>query len=862
MKQLAALAITVLISITAKSQNHSWTKTAGVSPELTISKAIAIDPVGNVYTTGTFVGSVDFDPGVGVSTLTSGGLNDAFITKLDQAGNFLWAKRLGGADNTVDAASGISISTDNNGNLVVVGYFTGDMDINPDPGSIINIASIGSVVGTAGASDGYVLKLNTNGDYLWSQQIGSASAERANAIITDNVGNIIITGSFASTVDFDGSAGTVNATAIGGLDIFILKLTSAGGFSFVKTMGGSANDVANAITLDGAGNIYTTGYFGNNTIFTADFDPGTGTAILTSNNGGDVFVSKLNNVGNYVWAKSFGGSITTGIPADYGNAILVDEQGAVYTTGTIKTNNAGTLIDLDPGTGTANNNGFGANDFFISKLDVSGNYVWGKLIGSTSGQTSEIGNSLATDAEENIYVLGMFSGNTVFDPNIGNVTSPILNTTGTPTTDVFLAKFDATGVFLSVNTIGSNSTDIGYGLAIDGASNIFITGVFSGNADFDPSASTVSITPAGMQDAFTTKWNFCSNIGALPTTLKTKIKAVSPLNMPTTYANTNCEVIAKVTPSGASPVTGNITAKVWLETVQPSSANSKYVKRHYEITPASNVTTATAKITLYFTQKDFDDFNAVSVLKLPTNKTDVIGIANLLVEKRSGTSNNTTGLPATYTGAVININPADNEIVWNEGAKRWEVSFATTGFSGFFIKTQTALLPIRWLDVNGSINKQNQATLNWKVQEIDVLKYVVEKSNDGYNFNEINTINCVGDGENQYSIVDDVKDLNTNYYRIKQIDKNGLFTYSPIIKLQPYNSKQVSIHPNPVKDIVTISVGSSTLNKKIQITDLNGKTLKSINVTNAVFTIDLATYPSGIYFLKLEDGKTEKIIKQ
>ena len=855
------LVLALLGTTTLKSQNHSWTKTLGTAtPVLTTSKSVSIakDQVGNIFTTGSFVGTVDFDPGAGISNLTSGGIKDAFITKFDPAGNFIWAKKLGGADNLVDAASTLSITTDLSGNVIVVGNFTGDMDINPDPGSIINLSSIGSSPGTPGPSDAYVLKLNSTGDYLWSQRIGSTSTtsgEFANTVATDNIGNVYVGGSFAGITDFDASAATVNATPVALSDIYILKLSATGSFGFVKTMGGTGTEVANAITIDGAGNIYTTGSF----TLTADFDPSASAANLTSNGSGDIFVSKLNNLGNYVWAKSFGSNVTNF--ADQGNAIFVDEAGNVYTTGSFRGVNAANPIDFNPGTGTDNILNVGASDMFISKLDAAGNYLWAKTTGST---TNDIGYAISSDPEGNIYILGSFSGNADFDPDptIDNFITPTAASGGGNSTDLFLTKFDETGVFVSVNTIGSNGTDIGYGLIIDGASNIFIAGLFSGTADFDPAATIVNFSPASTSDAFVTKWNFCTNIGALPTTPKTKVKPVGALNLATIYANTNCEIIAKVTPTGASPVTGNITAKVWLETIQPNTANAKFVKRHYEITPATSATTATAIVTLYFTQKDFDDFNAISSIKLPVSATDALGIVNLLVEKRSGISNNGTGLPSSYTSTVTNINPIDGDIMWNEGAKRWEVSFATTGFSGFFIKTQTALLPIRWLDVNGNINKQNQATINWKVQEIDVLEYALEKSKDGYSFNEINTTTAVGNGEHNYSIADDVKEINAIYYRIKQVGKNGLFTYSPIIKLQPYNSKQISIYPNPVKDIVTISVGASTLNKKIQITDLNGKTLQSIKVTSTSFTVDLAAYPSGVYFLKLEDGKTEKIIKQ
>ena len=177
-----------------------------------------------------------------------------------------------------------------------------------------------------------------------------------------------------------------------------------------------------------------------------------------------------------------------------------------------------------------------------------------------------------------------------------------------------------------------------------------------------------------------------------------------------TVFSSNCtNLIATVLPNGASPVSGSTVAKVWIEPTQPV----QYVKRHYEINPAANATTATANVTLYFTQAEFDDFNAINAVKLPTGAADAAGISNLLIEKRSGVSSDGTGLPNTYTGSVITINPADASIIWNTTYSRWEVSFDITGFSGFFVKTQTGALPVQWLSITGSLNTQKQASIKW-----------------------------------------------------------------------------------------------------------------------------------------------------
>jgi Secretion system C-terminal sorting domain/Beta-propeller repeat len=861
-KLLAAILIGSLGISPSQAQNHQWTKTFGtpqITTEITASRAIAIDLTGNILTVGTFIGTVDFDPGAGVTSLTStSGDNgrDVYISKLDAAGNFIWAKRLGGPYdiNFPNSANGLSITTDLSGNIIVAGSFNGMIDVNPDPGITTMLTSLG-------AAEGFILKLNPNGDYLWSQQIGNTGGDVVNSVTTDLSGNVFATGSFSATVDFDGSAATTNVTSLGQSDVFVLKLSSTGTFVFVKTFGGTTTEIGNAIQIDCAGNIYTTGYFGNGAAgATADFDPGAGTVTLSSKGGSDVFISKLNSSGNYLWAVSFGSSVTT-LAADQGNAITIDDQGNVFVAGTFRATNSITPVDFDPGAGVDNKFVVGAQDVFVTKLNATGNYLFSFTAGSF---TNDFPYAIAIDAEDNINIVGSFSGSMDFDPDPGLdvILVPVLTPSSTNSTDLFVAKYGPTGVLLNVNTIGSDGTDIGYGMVIDGANNFYLTGILSGVADFDPSASTVNITPKGIQDGFVTKWNFCGNIGGLPTSAKTKLKMVGLSNLPTTYASANCEIIAKVTATGASPITGNTTAKVWIETAQPNAPNGKFVKRHYEITPATNASTATGKITLYFTQQEFNDFNAVSPVDLPTGPSDITGIANLLVEKKAGVSNNGTGLPASYTNGAVNINPTDADIIWNAGTQRWEVSFATTGFSGFFIKTSTTLLPVRWQNISGDINTKNQATINWKALEIDVLKYEVEKSIDGTTFETLKTVNSIGNGENEYSINDIVKELNTVYYRIKQIDNTGYFSYSGIIKLQPYTSKQVSVYPNPAKDFIAISVGNDYLKSTAQITDMNGKVIKSLSIISNTFSVDVATLAAGMYFLKMENGKTEKIIKQ
>ncbi|HET6991336.1 MAG TPA: SBBP repeat-containing protein, partial [Bacteroidia bacterium] len=312
----------------------------GTSSEIGFS--IAFDQEGNVYTTGLFQGSGDFDPGAGAFILSAVGGNDVFISKLDSAGNFLWAKAMGSTSD--DRAT--SIATDPSGNVYTTGYFEGTMDFDPGAGTF-NL--------TAGLDDAFISKLDSSGNFIWVKQIGSTSLDGGRAITIDAWGNIYTAGEFEGTVDFDPGTGTYNLIAYSlAYDAFILKLDSAGNFVWAKQLGGTSVDVINAIAVDGPGNVYTTGVF----FGTSDFDPGASTFNLTPSGGEDLFISKLDSAGNFVWAGQIGGSSN-----DIGASLILDSADNIYVAGYFLG-----ICDFDPAPGIFNLTSAGDYDFFTVKM--------------------------------------------------------------------------------------------------------------------------------------------------------------------------------------------------------------------------------------------------------------------------------------------------------------------------------------------------------------------------------------------------------------------------------------------------------------------------------------------------------------
>jgi hypothetical protein len=123
------------------------------------------------------------------------------------------------------------------------------------------------------------------------------------SIKVDVSGNTYVAGSYTGTADFDPGAGTANLISVSNYDIFIAKYDASGNYVYAKSMGGIAADEASSLAIDASGNVYITGYFQG----TADFDPGAGTANLTSVRG-PIFSSPSTSAsGNYVYAKAMGG---------------------------------------------------------------------------------------------------------------------------------------------------------------------------------------------------------------------------------------------------------------------------------------------------------------------------------------------------------------------------------------------------------------------------------------------------------------------------------------------------------------------------------------------------------------------------
>ncbi len=432
---------------------------------------ITVDAAGNTYVTGSFSGTVDFDPGPGTLNLTTAGGQNCFVAKFTAGDTLAWAKRMGGVGH--DAPGKVAL--DGAGNVYVSGGFNSTGDFGP-----FSLTS-------AGGMDIFVAKLDGAGNFIWARRMGSVSNhDNGVGIASDGAGNVYTTGNFAGTADFGPFSLTSAATSLGAHNTFVAKLDGAGNFAWAKRLGGSLGAGANGLVLDGVGSVYTTGTFAG----TADFDPGPGTVNLTSAGSADIFVSKLDGAGNFTWAKRIGGA-----DGDFSSAITRDVAGNVYLAGSF----SGTA-DFDPGAGVYNLTSAGSSDIFVLKLTGAGDFAWAKRMGGNGGA---YGTDIALDGAGNVYTTGSFSGTADFDPGAGvyNLTSADY------ATDVFVSKLTGAGDFGWAGRMGGpEGENYGWGIALDGDGNVHTTGHFSSSAaDFDPGTGSYTLTSAGGRDIFVSK---------------------------------------------------------------------------------------------------------------------------------------------------------------------------------------------------------------------------------------------------------------------------------------------------------------------------------------------------------------------
>jgi len=445
-----ALIVSLLTITNSNAQFQSdWINTI-VGDDVKNSYDMDIDANNNIYVTGEYKITVDFDPTGGGGILTAEGAGDIFIQKMSSSGNVLWTKTVG--DSLWDRGVGIAIGP--LGDVYVTGYYTGTVDF--DPGSGIYNLHNPPTSGPSGSSGLFILKLDTNGNFVWAKSIqpGVGYLNVNPDITVDDSDNVYITNFFSGTVDVDPSPATHNIHNSG---LFFLQLTSDGDFSWVQTKSGTNSYSTAAFAIDTNENLYVAG---------------------SSSSG---FLRKYTSSGLLLWEKTINNP--RGVCLDGSNNILI--------VGKLEGSR-----NFDPdGTYILTSNG--QYEAYVQKLDSSGNFIWAV---ATQCSTWTFVSDIASDIQGNSYVTGRFYSPTDFDPSPS--ASHILSSPG-----AFLLKLDANGLFVGVNEIKKPSSVFTEHSAVclDNSNNVYTTGIFNDTTNFGTDIDSFLMTSSGGSDVFVQK---------------------------------------------------------------------------------------------------------------------------------------------------------------------------------------------------------------------------------------------------------------------------------------------------------------------------------------------------------------------
>jgi hypothetical protein len=441
---------------------------------------VLTDPAGNVLVTGTFTGSVDFDPDSGVTALTSIGLADVFLAKYDPAGVLVWADRIGGT--SADDVSGLA--RDAAGNLYLAGTFEGASDFDPGPGV--------QFLTSEGAGDGYVAKFASGGDLVWARRYGGIAQDALSDVATDPAGNVYASGTFSGLAEALPLAGGVIVSDGALQDGFLLALDPSGAVRYAFAVGGTGADAASAVTVTADGSVVVAGSFQG----LADFGPGTAVAPLTSEGGTDGFVASYTSAGTLRWLRAITG---VGDEDVQRGSLAADAHGGVVVSGGF----VGTTT-FAAGTGSLTRTSLGGSDWYVAALDASGLFT---SVFSVGGAGSDAAPQIAVDADDNLLATGRFLGPVDFDPGLVNRTLSSLATQGS---DGFVARYSRSGGVIWVTEFGEvtaapDRVNTGTAVASGPAGTVLVGGRFFGSPNFGSTAAPFALTSLGDADGFLVK---------------------------------------------------------------------------------------------------------------------------------------------------------------------------------------------------------------------------------------------------------------------------------------------------------------------------------------------------------------------
>jgi hypothetical protein len=457
----------------------------------------------------------------------------------------------------------------------------------------------------------------------------------------------------------------------------------------------------------------------------------------------------------------------------------------------------------------------------------------------THDATVEIGNS---DLDENPYSF-FIRGTGNAHPDVSIAAEGEVCQTGTINLEATSAGTGATYVWTGDGVVATNSNQTSAYPTLAGTQTYTVT-VTNANNCATLASKNVEVNEATIPTSFATSYQNLDN-GTL-------------------FANA-CEFLAKVMPSGDLPASGMVRVSQWVE----SDPTFKYVRRHYEITPDDLPETSTGIITLYFSQADFDAYNAtISDAFLPGDP--LATVDNVQILRFSGVSDPNNGIPANYDSGPSLLTPSS--VLWNTALTLWEVTFAVSkGFSGFFLKSASEPLPVTLISFSAKSSAANQNKLNWITSdEKNFEHFEITRSTDAVHFETIGQI----DGAKQMSALRSYEFFDKTasgmiYYRLKMVDNDGTFKFSKIISLDQDMAASVvgSIYPNPAVTGTTARIdifADKARTWTLTTFSLDGKVIQArqMQLKSGMNTLAIDHLAGGTNLVQLADGSGTVVVRK
>jgi len=432
--------------MSAQAPDWGWLKSAAGTGDEQFSH-LATDAQGNVYAGGMFnAASVVISNSVLINSGTSG--RDVMIAKYNKVGALLWLYKLGGTGDEILRG----LATDPSGNLVVTGHF--DSPFLSSGNSVLTNAS--------GSTDVFLLKLNPSGSPIWSAAYGGNLLEEAAGVCCDNLGNILVAGTFRSLGLSFGNVGVINS---GGADGFLVKFSSGGVAQWARQIGGSGDELMQAVTTDSTTNVYVGGDFNSTVLSTYGF---------TCQGQFDLFIGRYDlSTGNFAGARQIGGT-----QSDNLQALQVNTTNEIFIAGSF----ASPILNL----GAITLNLGSTRDLLIIKTTATLQTIWAKRYSGNSGTAF---SSLQVDGS-GVIASGSFNTNAL-------VLGPLTFTNAATFYKGFVAQFNSSGGEVwGLQTSGTADEKL-LAACPDNAGSFFVSGYYSAMLR----VGTQSLSSVGLQDA-------------------------------------------------------------------------------------------------------------------------------------------------------------------------------------------------------------------------------------------------------------------------------------------------------------------------------------------------------------------------